>query len=107
MKIVYNSLIPFKGFLAINLFGLFFVRKELKTKVTDIVINHESIHTEQQKELGFIFFYIIYVIEWFIRLFKKGNAYRSISFEQEAYSNEKDLNYLKTRKRYNWLKYWK
>ena len=106
MKIIYNSLIPFKGFLAINLFGILFVRKELKHKVTNVVINHESIHTEQIKELGYIPFYIIYLIEWFVRLFKKGNAYRNISFEQEAYTNERNLDYPKTRKRYNGLKYW-
>lgn len=30
MKIIYNKLIPFKGFIAINLFGIIFVRKEYK-----------------------------------------------------------------------------
>ena len=107
MKIIYNSIIPFKGFSAMNLFGLMFVRKECKNRISDKTINHESIHTEQMKELGFIPFYIIYFIEWIVRLFKKGNAYRNISFEQEAYSNETNLDYIKTRKRYTWLKYWK
>ena len=31
--------------------------------------------------------------------------YRSISFEQEAYKYEMNLEYLKNRKRYNWIKY--
>ena len=44
MKIIYNSIIPFKGFLAINLFGLLFVREERKDKLNSIVINHEAIH---------------------------------------------------------------
>lgn len=104
MKIIYNSIIPVKGFIAMNLFGVLFVRKGKKLK--DITLNHESIHTEQIKELGYIFFYIVYILEWIVRLFMNGNAYRNISFEQEAYDNQLDPNYLKNRKRYCWLKYW-
>lgn len=43
MKLIYNNIIPFKGFKAINLFGLCFVRKGMKMSEKDI--NHESIHT--------------------------------------------------------------
>lgn len=103
MKIIYNNIIPFPGYKAINLFGLLFVRKDAVMSEEDI--NHESIHTVQMKEMLYIFFYIWYIIEWVIRLFKKGNAYRNISFEQEAYSNEDNLEYLKDRKYYAWFKY--
>lgn len=103
MKIIYNNIIPFPGYKAINLFGLLFVRKDAIMSEEDI--NHESIHTAQMKEMLYIFFYIWYIIEWVIRLFKKGNAYRNISFEQEAYSNEDNLEYLKDRKHYAWFKY--
>lgn len=61
-------------------------------------LNHEAIHTRQMKELAYIFFYIIYVLEWLVRLFKPGNAYRNISFKQEAYKNESNLEYLDNRK---------
>lgn len=98
MKIIYNSIIPFPGFLAINLFGILFVRKG--GKVSDIVLNHEEIHTAQMKELGYIGFYLIYIIEWLVRLFMSGNAYRNISFEKEAYANERNLEYLDSRKHY-------
>ena len=54
MKIIYNNIIPFKGFKAMNLFGMLFVRKDIKTPMSDIDINHESIHSEQYKELLFI-----------------------------------------------------
>jgi hypothetical protein len=70
-----------------------------------ILINHESIHIKQQQELLVIPFYIWYFTEWFIRLFFKGNAYRNISFEKEAYDNQANLDYLKTRKFYSFLKY--
>lgn len=96
MKIIYNNIIPFKGFLAINLFGVLFVRGTYRD-INATVLNHEKIHTAQMKELGCILFYIIYVLEWAVRLFKKGNAYRNISFEREAYKNEGDMDYLEKR----------
>ena len=110
MKIIYNNLIPFKGFIAINLFGVLFVRNEYKKRfesggfTATTTLNHESIHTEQIKELGYIFFYIWYLIEWLLRL-PFGNAYYNISFEREAYANEKSKKYLQTRKHYSFLKY--
>lgn len=100
MKIIYNKLIPFKGFCAINLLGILFVRSEYKNRLNEITFNHEAIHTAQMKELGFLLFYILYLIEWVIRLFKKGNAYRNISFEKEAYAHQRDINYLYNRKHY-------
>lgn len=103
MIIIRNNIIPFKGFIAINLFGVLFVRKD--AVISEQTINHEKIHTAQMKEMLYVFFYLWYVIEWLIRLFMKGNAYRNISFEKEAYMNEHDLYYLKSRERYSWIKY--
>lgn len=104
MKIIRNKYIPFQGYKAINLFGILFVRGNVR--IDDITLNHEKIHTAQIKELWYIFFYIWYIIEWLIRL-PKGNAYRNISFEREAYTNQDDLNYLKNRKRFDFAKYLK
>jgi hypothetical protein len=54
----------------------------------------------------FLFFYLWYVIEWFIRIFINGSkAYKSLCFEREAYQNDDNLDYLKTRKRFSFLKY--
>lgn len=39
--IIKNNIIPFKGYKAINLFGIIFTRKDLN----EIDINHEKIHT--------------------------------------------------------------
>ena len=104
MKIVYikDEFLP-KSFYAINLFGILFA-KGYCDKTT---INHEQIHTAQMKELGYIFFYIMYVLEWTIRLFQhKGFivAYYNISFEREAYKNQYDYYYLRQRKHYAFLK---
>ena len=51
MKIIKNSIIPFKGYLAINIFGILFVRSEYAYKLElesykAKVLNHEAIHTE-------------------------------------------------------------
>lgn len=70
------------------------------------IVNHESIHIKQQEELLVIPFYILYVTEWFIKLFFYGKeAYYNISFEREAYANENDYEYLKNRRFWAWLKY--
>ena len=102
MKIIRQNILPPKGFLAIDLFGLLFCKKD--AKINDVIVNHESIHTSQMKEMLYIPFYLWYVTEWLIKLLFKGNAYRNISFEREAYDNQYNLNYLKERKRYNWIK---
>ena len=103
MKVIYNKWIPFKGFKCINLFGLLFVRKGCFMSEKDF--NHEAIHTAQMKEMLYVFFYIWYFVEWIIRLFGKGNAYRNLGFEKEAYSNDDNLSYLDIRPRFAWWKY--
>ena len=113
MKIIYNNLIPFDGFLAINLFGVLFVRKNGDNSLPFLpehTINHEAIHTEQIKELWYVLFYIWYFVEWIINWFKYGDitsAYYAISFEKEAYDNQYKKDYLSTREKYSWLKYYK
>ena len=109
MKTIFNNFIPFDGFAAINLFGILFVRNGVykNNKVPKRTINHESIHTAQIKELGYILFYIWYFIEWLLLLpFFGTNAYYNISFEREAYDNEKNYKYLENRKHYSWFKYY-
>lgn len=71
MKIIYNNTIPFKGFTTINLFGTFFVRKNVI--LTEELLNHECIHTAQMKELFYMVFYMWYVIEWIVRLIQYKN----------------------------------
>jgi hypothetical protein len=105
MKVIYNKIIPFKGFSAINLFGVVFARIECKT-LRAATLNHELIHTKQMKELGYIPFYLWYVLEWLVKLcFFGQTAYFHISFEQEAYENMYYDLYLDYRKHYSFLKY--
>lgn len=101
MKVVFNNFIPFKGFKAINLFNVLFVRKGTKMKPYDY--NHEAIHTAQMAELAWVFFYLIYIVEFIYHLIVKRNwedAYRAISFEKEALANQTNYKYLIKRKPY-------
>jgi len=107
MRIIYNKILPAKGFAAINLFGVVFARKEYKP-LSRRTENHEAIHTAQMKEMLYIGFYLWYLIEWVVLLFKYRNskkAYMNIRFEKEAYANDNDLYYLDSRKRYSWKNY--
>jgi len=72
------------------------------------LINHEKIHLKQQIELLWFLFFLWYVIEFLIKLLKYRKwdiAYRAISFEREAYENEGNIGYLKTRKFASFWKY--
>jgi hypothetical protein len=106
MKTIVNRFIPFKGFKAINLFGVIFVRKGAKMKPYNY--NHKAIHTAQMKELLYLPFYLIYVGEFLFHLVKKRNwkdAYHSVSFEREAFANQSNYRYLDIRYRYaQWRK---
>ena len=106
MKIIYNSILPFKGFKAMNLFGILLVRKEYRDSMYPKDFNHERIHTAQMRELLYIGFYIIYFLEWLLRLvLNPRRAYFSISFEEEAYRFERNHNYLSQRKHFaQWRK---
>lgn len=55
MKVIYNNLIPVKGFVAINLFGVVFARK-MYEPLGRATIQHEEIHTAQMRELLYVGF---------------------------------------------------
>ena len=104
--IVFKYLTP-RGFRGLTFFPFVFLMN--KEDVLDkVFVNHEKIHLRQQLELLVLPFYVWYVIEFLIRWIitkDKNVAYRNISFEKEAYTNEKDLNYLKSRSFWNFLNY--
>ena len=130
-KVVFNDVIPFKGFIAMTVWPCIFVRNAAAKRYNVVANNHEHIHAQQQVEMlivgavlaavaflaGFglwsilalpIFFWW-YVFEWLFRLAQysrnKDKAYRNISFEREAYANQSDLEYLTNRKHFAWTKY--
>lgn len=79
-----------------------------RSKIPPITLNHETIHYHQQKELMFIgqwFLYAVFMLYGFIK-FKDGKkAYYKNPFEQEAYANQNNPDYLQKRAKFAWTKF--
>lgn len=98
-KVIKTCIVP-KG-ICLNFFGLFLTRDV--SWIDRHVINHEEIHSAQQREMLWLSFYIVYLIEWVIRFcqYRSWNeAYMNISFEREAYAHGHDLTYLSRRRHF-------
>lgn len=129
--IIYNNIIPMKGYKAITLWPFVFARKSVKPlKMHEE--NHEKIHLRQQLEVliasavvlaalilvfgwswwwmlvSLAVYYAGYGIDYAVRriLYRSHTeAYRNISVEQEAYLNQYDTAYLMRRKPFAWVQY--
>ncbi|WP_308993817.1 hypothetical protein QLS71_010250 [Mariniflexile litorale] len=105
--IVISKYLVYKGYLGFACYPFVFLKsKELKKD--SVLLNHENIHLRQQIEMLLIPFFLIYGMEFLMRFIQYGNrhvAYRNISFEREAYTHETNLDYLKHRKFWSFLKY--
>ena len=138
MKVKFTKHFPFGRFVAMCLFNTIYYKasdykkNRLEYFPEDLfrLVQHERTHHEQQKELLYIPFFILYVLEWLFKL-PTGHAYRNISFEREArvcqkeqdnydieyhhdkHGNLKSMDYtprndkgsLINRKHYSWTKY--
>lgn len=134
-KVIYNKIIPLKGYTAITILPFIFTRvRNLK----DYELNHEKIHLRQQLEVLLLsvavigvlvlttglspwwllsspaVYYTMYCLEWLLRLVARRNrdkAYKGIAVEQEAYCHQYDMGYLSGRKPFSWvpmlIKEWK
>ena len=106
MILISKYIVP-KGYSGLTLFPFIFLKgKDLAQN--GVLINYEKIHLRQQIELLIILFYLFYVVEFVIRYIKLKNwklAYKSISFEKEAYKNEGDPKFLKKRPFWNFIHY--
>lgn len=96
MLIKSNYLVP-QGYKGLTVWPFVFYRG----KLNETFVNHERIHLRQQIELLVLPFFVIYILHYlinFIRYADHMKAYKNIIFEKEAYGNENNLEYLKTRK---------
>ncbi|TDN87120.1 hypothetical protein DET49_11476 [Salegentibacter sp. 24] len=107
MILIVNKYLLGKGFNGVSLWPFVILKnKELKDDIT--FINHEKIHLRQQLEMLIIPFYIWYLMEYLLRLIYYKDrflAYKNISFEREAYSQEMKENYLQDRKLWAFLQF--
>lgn len=107
MIIVCQTILKNTKINGITLFPFILLRNQAD-KSNTILINHEKIHLRQQLELMIVFFYLWYVLEyyyWLIKLKNPNKAYKTISFEREAYAMEGNLNYLNSRKFWGFWKF--
>ncbi|HEX8268290.1 MAG TPA: hypothetical protein VF581_00245 [Flavobacterium sp.] len=104
--IVSRYLIP-RGYRGMTVYP-FVILREKEDAFDRILVNHEKIHIRQQIELLIIPFYVLYMADYLLKLYRfkdRSLAYRNIIFEREAYQNEKDLDYLKKRPFWNFKNY--
>ncbi len=106
MLLVFRYILA-KNVIAMTLWPFIFLRDQ-NLKENQRLLNHEKIHLRQQIELLVIFFYLWYGIEFLIHIVRYrsyNKAYKKISFEKEAYTNDQNLNYLKERTLWSFLNY--
>lgn len=92
---------------AIAIYPFVFIRRD---SISSQRLNHERIHIKQQAELLIVFAYLWYFVELWIRAFANlslRTAYAKHSMERECRENEKNANYLLTRKKFAFIKYLK
>ncbi len=107
MIVVVNKYLVPKGYAGITVFPFILLRYK-SLEHNSVFMNHEKIHIRQQIEMLFVFFYLWYVIEFFIRwilLFDAKKAYRAISLEKEAYTFENEFDYLNNKKIFSFIKF--
>lgn len=106
MILVFKHLF-YKNYVGLSLWP-FIILKNTDLKHDRVLINHERIHLQQQRELLILPFYLFYLVEWIVKsvyYFNFYEGYQNISFEREAYNHEKDLEYLSKRPIFGFLRY--
>ena len=114
LKLAYSNFLVPPGYYAITLFGYLVIRKSEKNKsIGPKTWVHENTHCLQAYDFnigfcGYFLFYLLYGLEWLLKLpfaIAGYKIYHSLSFEQEAFNNETNQEYLEQRKRFAWVKY--
>jgi hypothetical protein len=105
---VFHGIIIHVSFLWVEGMALFPFVLVRQRRPHRFLLQHEIIHLQQQLETAFVLFYVWYLAEYLIRLFICQNhykAYRSISFEREAFQHEADPDYVYNRSFWAFLRY--
>ncbi|WP_372918300.1 hypothetical protein [Salegentibacter sp.] len=107
MILIVNKYLLGKQFKGVSIWP-FVILKNRELKDDHYFLNHEKIHLRQQLELLVLPFYLWYLIEYLFRLIQYKDtflAYKNISFEREAYTQEMKDDYLKERKFWAFLQF--
>ena len=132
MLVIKNKFIPFGNYILMNVYGIILFSK--LDIIPPVELNHEKIHSRQILECAIVAslillilillfniscwwfiaslssFYIWYGLEYLIiRIFgnkdSQSDRYHEVSLEEEAHNNDTNLEYLKNRKPFSWMKY--
>lgn len=118
MRIIENNILPPRGYKAMTVLNVVFVRRGCVMRDADF--RHEAVHWEQEKELLIVGFYVLYVLLFSLMFLycllsthrepcasgRWGlwhSAYRMTAFEREAYRHEGDAGYIGRRRPFAWL----
>lgn len=89
IRIIENSRLPhLLGANGVTIYPFVFIDCSVKNAVVSRLIQHEWIHVGQIRKLGICRFYFTYFWQFMVKFLKYGDrdkAYRSISYEIEAY----------------------
>lgn len=109
LKKIYSRHFPLKGYTALTVWPFVFVRRDRKDSFGESGMRHETTHGLQQAELLILPFIVLYGLEWLVKIpfcgFDTKEAYKSISFEQEAYEHQQEADYNAIRRHYAWARY--
>jgi hypothetical protein len=103
---IYTEKRIFNYYTGLSFFIFIWISKLTKDEVK--LVRHEKIHFLQQIEMLFIFHWLFYAAFYLIARSKGHShwvAYRYNPFEIEAYENEHDTRYLRTRQSFAWRRY--
>lgn len=79
-----------------------------KEEIDERTLTHETIHYRQQRELLFVFQWLLYGLFFLVGLVRWGDAYkayRNNPFEHEAYDCQHRDDYLDERPWFAWVRY--
>ena len=102
--------IPFifpSTFNALAIWPLIILRED-SLRGDPVLIRHERIHLKQQVELLWVFFFLLYLLEFLAKIIiyrELKRAYRNISFEREAYAHESEIDYLRHKPLWSFVRY--
>jgi hypothetical protein len=92
IKLKFNHWLPKAlGAEAITLYPYIFFACDKATAVADHTINHEWIHVEQVRNIGWLKFYASYLFNYlklYLKLRDQQKAYEAIPYEAEAFAGQ-------------------
>lgn len=94
VKVYENHWLPKKlGYTAITLYPRIYMADSYGDATLNHVLNHEFIHVAQVREVGFVRFYVKYLLDYAVQLIKYRQtqvAYMHIPAEVAAYAHQND-----------------